>query len=184
MNLSEGIRVVTLLLGGLFTLILVLLGILCGLAALLALCNARSLFFARASSYLGILIAALGCLLPFRSVSVVGTVLALLWLPFLAYSKSISRARFWAAIPLAIVSLIFWLRTGSAADSPPVFRLSDCVMFAFLPFAFVLVQASQGSDQLIGDRKPGRSPQVPLQAALAGIADFLVTVFPPLAVPT
>jgi hypothetical protein len=48
-------------------------------------------------------------------------------------------------------------------------------LLAILPFSFTFTHTIQGSNQLTGDRKPGKTPQIPLQVGFAKLADFFTT---------
>jgi hypothetical protein len=181
MSLRPVLDFLVFLLGGAIVLSLVILGILLSLTALLSLCNERSFLFYRVSRFLGFAIAIFTLTFPFRSVSIFGMLLSVIWAALLIRLQFAKSKDFWTAAVVFIASLVFWFSAPGARNTALDFIIGDLMIFAFLPFAFALVHASRGSDRLIGDRNHSKGPLVPLSAGIAALADLLASVFPPTA---
>jgi hypothetical protein len=178
MAVVRGIRRVfdglVLVLGGIVFFTMIIIGLFCVIAALLGFAAENRLVFRRLSRTVGVLIAILGILLPFRKVSFIGTILCFEWTAVLFHA--FPKFEFIQGIGALLVNIAFWIiQSRKIKSSWQIF--GDVVVFLILPGTLTLVYLSRGFD-LLGERPNSGGPVIPLQKWLSKLGSFISRIIP------
>jgi hypothetical protein len=165
-----------LIVGGNALILLLIFGIMCSFAALLALASESRALYHRASRCVGVLVLVFGILLPFRGpVYRLGTALCVGWTVILFHA--VPRAEFVQGVAAVVLNIIFWA-SNARSESSLVQVCGDFAVFVILSSVFTIVYLSRGFD-LLGERPKTGGPVIPLQKLIARSAALLGQVIPP-----
>jgi hypothetical protein len=166
---------IVLLLGGAVFFLMTIIGLLCITAALLGFAAENRLFFRKLSRSVGVLVAVFGILLPFRDVSLLGTILCFQWTTVLFHA--FPKFEFIQGIGALVLNIVFWSINSARAKFFWQIVL-DILVFVILPGTFTLVYLSRGFD-LLGEGPGSGGPVIPLQKWLTRLGAFLSRIIPP-----
>ena len=165
--------ILTGLLGGSLFVVFAVAAVLCTLSALLALSDENRIAFKMLAKAASIALICFGIVLPLRSISFFGTVLAFFWASILA--ESIPNFRVYQVAAASVLSLLFWLVQLVHSEAPLPLNIGDFTIFVIIPVGMGLVQLSRGSETL---SKQEAGPKVPLHKFLSMLNGLLVSAFP------
>jgi hypothetical protein len=169
------------LLGGASAIILCVAGILCSLAALVALSTENRTGFQRVSRIVGIVVVVFGFLVSFRVTSPGhylswgAPLLSIYWAVVLFHV--LPKGEFWQGMSAILLNIIFWA-CNSANERYLSQIVCDFTIFVILPSVFTLVYLSRGFS-LLEDRPHTGGPVIPLKKWLAKIAGLVSKLIPP-----
>lgn len=163
--------------GGIFTIVFSFTGILCAINALIKISIENRLFFQRICRLVGIIVLVFGFLLPFRHISLFGTILCCWWCSLLF--QAVKEFQFYQGISAIVVSLIFWINVTTNEKSL-IQNVADSVIFIVLPSVFMLVILSRRGN-LLGDQTgtSNNQPVIPLESWFSKLGIFVRKVIPP-----
>ena len=165
-----------LIFGGSFTTVFIAVGILCSISALISISVENRLVFQRLSRLVGVVVGVFGFLLPFRNISLLGTLLCCYWTVLLF--QAIKKFQFYQGIGAIAASLIFW-SVHSHYESSLAQIVADFVIFVVLPSVFMLVMLSRTGNLLGQSDNGNKQPVIPLEAWFSKLANTVKTVIPP-----
>ncbi|KAK8885329.1 hypothetical protein M9Y10_040775 [Tritrichomonas musculus] len=173
-SLFNGIIMVA---GGAFTVLFSITGILCAINALIKISIENRIFFQRICRLVGVVVCVFGFLLPFRNISLFGTLLCCWWCSLLF--QAIKEFQFYQGIAAIVVSLIFWVNITTHEKSL-IQNVADSVIFIVLPSVFMLVILSR-TGNLLGDHtgSSNKQPVIPLESWFSKLGLFVRKVIPP-----
>lgn len=167
----------TALIGGVLTILLAVTSLLCSLPALLSISEENRFFFERALRTVGIVISLFGLLLPFRHISLIGTLICFGW-TLLIYNL-IPFFQIMQLVILSFASLVFWVIHIYHSNESALQNIPDFVIYVIVPFIFTFVNLSRGSESLSAkDRTNTPRANIPLRSYTAKCYSYLEQIFP------
>jgi hypothetical protein len=151
------------------------IGVFCGISALLAISDENRYAFRVLTRVFALFLIVLGLLLPVRSVSVLGTFLAIVLAALLQRPGVPTLPYFIGGIVAVALSLVFWIHQNAQSFDFPFLKFADLGIFVLLPTVFLLVKSAQGSQKLTQQKG---LPTIPLRLLLARLADWIAKIFP------